>query len=174
MNVSSQMVWVRGKPTNIVSSHYDNRWLSDHEHTKEIRFCKCWRKPLKGQCFVFPLDMLWMYETYEVMFCYLHSMTKGVLCSVTSLSVVLIEWVQAAHLQGQDDPDHQVWNQGNKSKYVVTKNETDCGGIKNCDIFPTSCVEHFMYKSSPQLLCNTMYVKILGPNIFKGTCPLSS
>lgn len=38
-------------------------------------------------------------------------------------SVVLIEWVQAAHLQGKDDPDHQVWNQGYKSKYVVLLNE---------------------------------------------------
>lgn len=36
---------------------------------------------------------------------------------------VLVEWVQAAHLQGQDDPDHQVWNQGYKSKYVELKDE---------------------------------------------------
>lgn len=36
-------------------------------------------------------------------------------------SVVLIERVQAAHLKGQDDPDHQIWNQGNQSKYVVLK-----------------------------------------------------
>lgn len=34
---------------------------------------------------------------------------------------VLIEWVQATHLQGQDDPDHQVWNQGYKSKYIRLK-----------------------------------------------------
>lgn len=38
-------------------------------------------------------------------------------------SVVLIERVQAAHLQGQDDPDHQVWNQSYKSKYVILKDE---------------------------------------------------
>ena len=132
---------------------------------KKIRFCKCWTKHL-----VFLLCMLWIYEIYEVMFCYLYCMTKGVLCSVTSISVVLIEWVQAAHLQGQDDPDHQVWNQSYKSKYVVTKNETDCGGIKNCKIFSISCLEHFMYESSPQLFCNTMYVKISGPYIIKGMC----
>lgn len=36
-----------------------------------------------------------------------------------SFSVVLIEWVQAAHFQGQDDPDHQVWNKGYQSKYLV-------------------------------------------------------
>lgn len=36
---------------------------------------------------------------------------------------VLVEWVQAAHLQGQDDPDHKVWNQGYKSKYVELKDE---------------------------------------------------
>ncbi len=47
-------------------------------------------------------------------------MTKDPLCSLSfHFSVVLIERVQAAHLQGQDDPDHQVWNQGYKSKYVV-------------------------------------------------------
>lgn len=39
------------------------------------------------------------------------------------VAVVLIEWVQAAHLQGKDDPDHQVWNQGYKSEYVVLMNE---------------------------------------------------
>lgn len=33
-------------------------------------------------------------------------------------SAVLVDWVQAAHLQGQDDSDHQVRNQGYKSKYV--------------------------------------------------------
>lgn len=42
-------------------------------------------------------------------------------------SAVLIEWVQAAHLQGQDDPDHQVWNQSYKSKYVVLKDEAGNG-----------------------------------------------
>lgn len=42
-------------------------------------------------------------------------------------SVVLIEWVQAAHLQGQDDPDHQVWNKGYKSKYAVLMYEAGNG-----------------------------------------------
>lgn len=36
---------------------------------------------------------------------------------------VLIEWVQATHLQGQDDPDHQIWNQSYKSKYVAIKDK---------------------------------------------------
>lgn len=44
--------------------------------------------------------------------------------------VVLIEWVQAAHLQGQDDPDHQVWNKGYQSKYVVLLCETGDGEEK--------------------------------------------
>lgn len=40
---------------------------------------------------------------------------QHILCMIKSVllffpPVVLIEWVQAAHLQGQDDPDHQVWN----------------------------------------------------------------
>lgn len=132
------------------------------------------KKASQGTMFCFSSwNAINIWYIYEDMFCYLHCMTKDVLCSVTSLSAVLIEWVQAAHLQGQDDPDHQVWNQGYKSKYVVTKNETDCGGIKNCDIISISCVEHFIYKSSPQLLCNTIYVKISGPNMFKGTCPFT-
>lgn len=36
-------------------------------------------------------------------------------------SAVLVDWVQAAHLQGQDDSDHQVRNQGYKSKYRYVK-----------------------------------------------------
>lgn len=50
------------------------------------------------------------------MFQWLHHMITFVL---SCFPVVLIERVQAAHLQGQDDPDHQVRNQGYKSKYVV-------------------------------------------------------
>lgn len=42
-------------------------------------------------------------------------------------SALLIEWVQATHLQGQDDPDHQVWNQSYKSKYVELKDEAGSG-----------------------------------------------
>lgn len=42
-------------------------------------------------------------------------------------SAVLIEWVQAAHLQGEDDSDHQVWNQSYKSKYVVLKDQAGNG-----------------------------------------------
>ena len=38
---------------------------------------------------------------------------------VSIFSAVLAQRVQAAHLQGQDDSDHQVWNQSYKSKYVV-------------------------------------------------------
>lgn len=52
-----------------------------------------------------------------------HVLQKGPFFFV--FSVVLIEWVQAAHLQGQDDPDHQVWNKGYQSKYVVSLCEGD-------------------------------------------------
>lgn len=57
------------------------------------------------------------------MFELLYHMTKGVFSCLISFPAVLVEWVQAAHLQGQDDPDHKVWNQGYKSKYVELKDE---------------------------------------------------
>lgn len=56
---------------------------------------------------------------------------RSSLLSHFNFSVVLIERVQATHLQGQDDPDHQVWNQGYKSKYVVLKDEAGNGELKN-------------------------------------------
>lgn len=44
---------------------------------------------------------------------------QAVLSFSFHISAVLIEWIQAPHLQGQDDSDHQVWNKGYKSKYAV-------------------------------------------------------
>lgn len=56
---------------------------------------------------------------FELLYC----MTKGVFSYLISSPAVLVEWVQAAHLQGQDDPDHKVRNQGYKSEYVELTDE---------------------------------------------------
>lgn len=63
-------------------------------------------------------------------------------------SAVLIERVQAAHLQGQDDPDHQVWNQSYKSKYVVLKDEAGNVGNKET-VGKGKCSSVLMLRQKP-------------------------
>lgn len=78
---------------------------SEHKHTQNLGFANGEQNLTRDDPFVYCL-LFYIYDKRCPLFSF-------------HFSVVLIEWVQAAHLQGQDDPDHQVWNKGYKSKYVV-------------------------------------------------------
>lgn len=88
-------------------------------------------KPATSTTCHFTLGTEWNLNKTLVFICSCYSFVNLiVLFFFVLFLVVLIEWVQAAHLQGQDDPDHQVWNKGYQSKYVVLLCETGDGEEK--------------------------------------------